>query len=207
MTETIKPRIGGVIAGIAWTGGKPKSVERDESELSEPRTPFCFRPISAGDGLKVYSKQTTVPTGTKLFARTDPLTAFEFDVLDHLESTGMDSIIWIETPYRPKELPQPFLIHLLATGGFVGVYCLGYVPITSYYYSNFITQKKFKGSQKSFCFNRLLDKVLESFINTQQPGALDNIRLRLDMYEKVVSLKAPLFFVIGDIQGGDKIAG
>lgn len=83
----------------------------------------------------------------------------------------------------------------------------GYVPITSYYYSNFITQKKFKGSHKSFCFNRLLDKVLESFINTQQPGALDNIRLRLDTYEKVVSLKAPLFFVIGDIQGGDKIAG
>ena len=64
-----------------------------------------------------------------------------------------------------------------------------------------------KGSQKSFCFNRLLDKVLESFINTQQPGALDNIRLRLDTYEKVVSLKAPLFFVIGDIQGCDKIAG
>ena len=98
--------------------------------------------------------------------------------------------------YHPVSLPH----------GFVGVYW-GYVPITSYYYSNFITQKKFKGSQKSFCFNRLLDKVLESFINTQQPGALDNIRLRLDMYEKVVSLKAPLFFVIGDIQGGDKIAG
>ena len=78
---------------------------------------------------------------------------------------------------------------------------LGYVPITSYYYSNIITQKKFK------TFNQLLDKVLESFINTQQPGALDNIRLRLGTYKKVVSLKVPLFFGIGDIQGGDKIAG
>ena len=84
---------------------------------------------------------------------------------------------------------------------------LGYIPITSYYYSNIIAQKKFKGTQKSYRYNQLLDAVLESFIDAQQPGALDNVPLRLGSYEKVVNLKVPLFFIIGDIQGGDKVAG
>ena len=164
MTETIKPRIGGVIAGIAWTGGKPKSVERDESELSEPRTPFCFRPISAGDGLKVYSKQTTVPTGTKLFARTDPLTAFEFDVLDHLESTGMDSIIWIETPYRPKELVNIITHHSSTT-----------VQQTKAYFDKQLKDEKLDSYDK---------KNLEAFkswlMNRIEPSLRTNLYAKID---------------------------
>ena len=84
---------------------------------------------------------------------------------------------------------------------------LGYIPNTSYYYSNIISRKKFKGCQKSFRYNQLLDAILESFVSAQQPGALDNVLLPLGPFEKLVNLKVPLFFIIGDIQGGDKIAG
>jgi hypothetical protein len=90
--EPATPRMGGVINKVAWTGGKPSSIERKGTDLNEPRTPFCFRPTSASDSLKIYSKQTDVPSSTKLFGRTYPLSAFENKVLDHFEKTGMDTL-------------------------------------------------------------------------------------------------------------------
>jgi hypothetical protein len=49
--------LGGAINHVAWTGGKPASKERSGSDLTKPRTPFCFRPTLASDSLKIYSKQ------------------------------------------------------------------------------------------------------------------------------------------------------
>ena len=48
---------------------------------------------------------------------------------------------------------------------------------------------------------------MQSFKLAQQHGALDNIELRLGDYTKMVNLKVPLAFIIGDIQGGDAICG
>jgi len=49
--------------------------------------------------------------------------------------------------------------------------------------------------------------VLKSFINAQKPGALDKFELTLGQYKKLVNLKIPLAFIIGDAQGGDNICG
>jgi hypothetical protein len=52
-----------------------------------------------------------------------------------------------------------------------------------------------------------LGVALDSLRLAQQPGALDNIPLRLGPFEKVVNLKVPVAFIIADMQGRDKIAG
>jgi hypothetical protein len=84
---------------------------------------------------------------------------------------------------------------------------LGYVPILKYYYSSATTKKKLTKDQKSLRRHQMLHKILESFIRAQQPGALDNVRLHLGDQSKMVNLKVPLFYIIGDIKGGDEIAG
>ena len=59
---------------------------------------------------------------------------------------------------------------------------------------------------KSKCLNMLFDTVLQSFRAAQQDGAL-KVPLTLGDQTKVVNLKVPLAFIIGDIQGGDNICG
>jgi hypothetical protein len=115
------PRVGGVISQVAWTGGKPTSENRSKTDLTEPRTPFCFRPTSASDSLKIYSKQTEVHSATHLFGRTDPLSAFENKFLDHLEKTGMDSLPWIKVAGR-DELVNVIVQHSSTTSDQVEAY-------------------------------------------------------------------------------------
>jgi hypothetical protein len=120
-TGPAPPRIGGVINKVAWTGGKPTSIERKGTDLTEPRTPFCFRPTSASDSLKIYSKQTDVPSSAKLFSRTDPLSAFENKFLDHLEKTGMDALPWVSVDGR-KEMVNVVVQHSSTTSESVEAY-------------------------------------------------------------------------------------
>ena len=47
--------------------------------------------------------------------------------------------------------------------------------------------------------------VLETFIQAQKSGMLDNITLTLGGIERVVNLCIPVVFIIGNMQGGDKI--
>jgi hypothetical protein len=47
--------------------------------------------------------------------------------------------------------------------------------------------------------------ILATVIEAQQSGALDNIPLIFGDDTKLVNLKVPLIFIIGDMQGGDKI--
>jgi hypothetical protein len=41
--------------------------------------------------------------------------------------------------------------------------------------------------------------ALESLVESQQTGALNNIKLLLGPYEKEVNLKCPLAFIIGNV--------
>ena len=84
---------------------------------------------------------------------------------------------------------------------------LGYVPILKYYYSATSSKKKMTKAQKSLRRHQMLYTILESFIEAQKPGALDSVRLTLGGKTKTVNLKVPLFYIIGDIKGGDEIAG
>src|SRR4030095_12332185 len=82
---------------------------------------------------------------------------------------------------------------------------LGYIPIDRSYY----TTSQWDGMPselKSIRSNILFDTVLQSFRAAQENGAL-RITLTLGNETKVVNLKVPLAFVIGDIQGGDSICG
>jgi hypothetical protein len=46
--------------------------------------------------------------------------------------------------------------------------------------------------------------VLATFVDAQKEGALDNVSLTFGHHTKCVNLKLVCFFVIGDMQGGDK---
>ena len=117
----LAPRIGGVMNGVAWTGGKPTSGNRDATELTEPRTPYCLRPTSASGSFKVYAKQTEVDFEGGLFGRTDPLSVFENKFLDHLEKTGMDSLPWMIVPGK-TEMVNIIAKHSSTTVDHVEVY-------------------------------------------------------------------------------------
>jgi hypothetical protein len=47
--------------------------------------------------------------------------------------------------------------------------------------------------------------ILETLLEAQQLHAFDNIVLTLGGISKCVNLKIPVVFIIGDMQGGDKI--
>jgi hypothetical protein len=51
----------------------------------------------------------------------------------------------------------------------------------------------------------ILKTIPATVIEAQQSGALDNIPLIFGDDTKVVNLKVPVIFIIGDMQGGDKI--
>jgi hypothetical protein len=146
----VPPRIGGIINQVAWTGGKPTSTMRSGSDLTEPRTPFCFRPTSASDSLKIYSRQTDVPSSTKLFARTDPLSAFENKFLDHLEKTGMDALPWVSVDGH-KDMVNVIIQHSSTTDENVETYfdemgTKGYIDVY---------EKKNGSSTKSWLLNAI----------------------------------------------------
>jgi hypothetical protein len=51
----------------------------------------------------------------------------------------------------------------------------------------------------------IFEALLATLLEAQQPGILDNIQLTLGGITKIVNLKIPICFIIGDMQGGDKI--
>jgi cobalamin biosynthesis Co2+ chelatase CbiK len=62
------------------------------------------------------------------------------------------------------------------------------------------------GDLKCLRLQEIFWVVLESFKEVQDGNALNNIHLHLGKKSsKVVNLKIPLFFIIGDMQGGDKM--
>jgi len=83
---------------------------------------------------------------------------------------------------------------------------LGYIPMEKDFYSK-SQWDEMDRELKSIRENSMFDIVLQSFQQAQQVGALNDVPLRLGNKTKVVNLKVPLAFIIGDIQGGDGICG
>jgi hypothetical protein len=83
---------------------------------------------------------------------------------------------------------------------------LGYVPNERNYYSK-KQLKTFDSDVKSYRMHQMLEVILQSFKEAQSNGSLNNFSLKLGNLRKTVNLKVPLFFIIGDMQGGDKLAG
>ena len=80
---------------------------------------------------------------------------------------------------------------------------LGYIPNDRQHYSS-AQWDNMTSEEKSICLNYLFDTVLQSFRAAQEDNAL-TLPMTLGNDTKVVTLKVPLAFIIGDIQGGDNI--
>jgi hypothetical protein len=82
-------------------------------------------------------------------------------------------------------------------------------PLGYIYDLNIVDSKQErKGQSNEYKGNRLhaiFSTVLQSFIDAQTSGLLDNITVTLGGVERVVNLRIPCAFIIGDMQGGDKI--
>ena len=83
---------------------------------------------------------------------------------------------------------------------------IAYIPREKNFYSkaqyNLLPDKS-----KTKRLQQLYQAALQDLIKTQSDGSMNNIELRLGNKSKVVNLKIPLMFIIGDIQGGDAICG
>ena len=74
------------------------------------------------------------------------------------------------------------------------------------FYSN-NKMNKFSSGIKTYRMQQLYKAVLNSLVDAQKSRALNGIRLQLGKKEKIVNLKIPIMFIIGDNQGGDGLAG
>ena len=83
---------------------------------------------------------------------------------------------------------------------------LAYIPDPDLHYSS-VQKKKFAASVKQIRLFKLFSVAIQSFIDAQQEGSMDNVYLVLGGKAKYVILKIPLAYIIGDNQGGDTIAG
>ncbi|MGH7974499.1 MAG: hypothetical protein ACREBR_03140, partial [bacterium] len=83
-----------------WTGGK-----RVEGKLTEPPSPYCFRPLGFEKSQKIF-KYATTPLDKKFEGKEGddlPLTSFCKRVWIHLVMTGMDSVLYFVDPLDMTE--------------------------------------------------------------------------------------------------------
>ena len=67
--------------------------------------------------------------------------------------------------------------------------------------------KKFTVHQKNQRYYQMLRVILDSYIQTQTNGGIQNVLLCLSDFQKTVNIKVPCAMIIGDMQGGDKHCG
>jgi hypothetical protein len=81
-------------------GMKPSTWNIAPSDVTTTDQELCTAPVRLSHPrvVRVYAKQTEVHTDSNLFKRTNPLSGFENSFLDHLEKTGMESIVYIDVP-------------------------------------------------------------------------------------------------------------
>jgi hypothetical protein len=82
-------------------------------------------------------------------------------------------------------------------------------PLGYIYDTNIIDSKKERTHQsneyKGKRLHTIFHTMLEMFIDAHNSGMLDNITLTLGGQQRVVNLRIPCIFIIGDMQGGDKM--
>ena len=81
---------------------------------------------------------------------------------------------------------------------------LGYINDLSIMESK-AENKQYSTTLKTERLHAIFKTILASLIEAQQAGALNDIPLQLGNVTKTVNLKVPVIFIIGDMQGGDKI--
>jgi hypothetical protein len=90
------PTVGGLDSdNVPWTGGK-----RVSGKNTIPSSPYCSRPTSSKDSLKIYSYATS-GLDMKYTGKSEDmymLHMFGAAVLDHLKKTGMDSVFYFKDP-------------------------------------------------------------------------------------------------------------
>lgn len=95
----VAPKVGGVIANVAWTGGQ--RITR----AIKPKSLYCFRPTDVGASMKMYQEFTK---GLEFKFKggkdvTYTLALFGKAVLKQLVKTGMDSIFYFFDPVSRVE--------------------------------------------------------------------------------------------------------
>ena len=81
---------------------------------------------------------------------------------------------------------------------------LGYIYDTSLTMSS--NEEKRLGTDLKYSrLHIILKSILASFVKCQNDSSLDGIKLSFGKHTKKVNLKVPCFFIIGDMQGGDKM--
>jgi hypothetical protein len=82
-------------------------------------------------------------------------------------------------------------------------------PIGYIYDVNTIDSKEERGHQtneyKGKRLHAIFQTVLETFIKAQNSGVLDNVPVTLGGITEIRNLRIPVIFIIGDMQGGDKM--
>ena len=53
--------------------------------------------------------------------------------------------------------------------------------------------------------HKILEAILDTYVQCQNTELLNKVPLQLGNEKKTVDLKVPCFFIIGDMQGGDKL--
>jgi hypothetical protein len=93
--QVVMPKVGGIEANIAWTGGETKAGWAG-SNNTVPESPYCYRPAYEKD-TKSYQKRTSGMN--EKFGRDCKkysVQCFADDVERHLQEHGMDSVFYVE---------------------------------------------------------------------------------------------------------------
>ena len=82
---------------------------------------------------------------------------------------------------------------------------LGYIPDLRLN-TSINEEKQFGMELKSIRLHQVLKTILKTFVEFQRKEQMDPVSITLGNITKKVLIKAPCFFIIGDMQGGDKMA-
>ena len=83
---------------------------------------------------------------------------------------------------------------------------IAYIPREKNFYSP-IEYKQFTAHEKTFCLQVLYKSALSNLVKAQKSTELHGINLKLGNRSKMVNMKIPIMFIIGDNQGKDTITG
>ena len=83
---------------------------------------------------------------------------------------------------------------------------IAYIPREKNF-SSPIEYKQFTAHEKTFRLQELYKAALSNLVRAQKSSELHGINLQLGNKSKMVNMKIPIMFIIGDNQGGDAITG